>query len=211
MPEFGKYISGGLGHSVYEDAKDPQWLLKRPTNFRLLFEENFEGTAKDIALATQLFGEFIPPTTIEKDAECGYVIHQRRVHNARPLTVADISAQPNLQAELAELLRLNAEAQQQSNASLDLYGFAGLYRSAKHSVVRRMFWLLGQRPPRQKPELANILVGSLEEGKKKTDHVYAVDCSLLHLNAQSTLEYARANTLFRLHKTMLKQQFGLPL
>ncbi len=214
MPEFGKRISGGLGHSVFEHAADPNRIVKAPTLFRRLFEAGYRETAEDVSFMREHFAPWIPETTVHPDDQYGYVIEQTRLQDPHHVTATKLLEHEAVLESLRQLLDQNRAMMSRYGVSIDTYGFFGLLRSVQHGVVRRVRKQCQQilrtpvLPRATQPELANVLIGHTTAVPEP--HAFVVDCSLLHLNRKG-LEGARSRTLLAIHNAMLKRQFGLEI
>ena len=213
MSDLGRKIAGGLGHHVYEHAHDEKVLVKVPTVFRRVVEKaGYSQTAEDLAFVHEHFGRWLPPTAIEPSEQTRYRILQARVESPERISAALLGDHQHLQEEMLMLLDQNRSVLGRHGKSLDLYGFAGLMHGVRHAAERRIRVLMALPAPTQKPILANVLSGTLT-GAPDADAsgLYAVDFSLLHKHEGSTLERIRSELLLKLHRLMLRRQFGMEL
>jgi hypothetical protein len=229
--ELGPQISEGSGHKVYLDAQNPGKLVKIP-------KSHFPGISlydqaqRDLDLALEHFGPWIPETNIYPDSQQGYVIHQRKVSNAEHITPAHLESFVILDA-LEEILEANRKAIRDANVGIDIIGYEGsakcfLYnfrryrntpldilvitpslrvaQTTSNSVPQKCleWW----QDPELTPEITNLLLGVRGNVAQQ---VAFVDLSLLHFQSSSPFERFRATFLHSWNSFFLEKNFKISL
>lgn len=230
----GKQIAEGAGHKVYEHESAPTLLVKIPKPGMTCIP--FDDMESDLNIARERFGNWLAKTEIEKDSDGSYIIVQEKVEHAKHITPKDLERK-EIRQQIEEILKTNRHSLQQDGVGLD---FIGLEGSAKCVLSNQKKWkggavdkwlitpilkgalLLKQLFPKLlipeqvldwwndealTSEITNIIIGE-KEGR---EHVYIVDPSLVHNNAESRKEKVRTAILQLWNRRFLKKNFDLDL
>lgn len=197
-------LSEGADHIVYFDEKKPGVVAKVPKKPRSL-----SSVQRDLNLAQEFLGEFLPPTLINVTAGA-YEIEQRRIVDAQALTMEALGRSV-VRKQFADLLSANTVAAVSSaRVSYDFFGLEGgakslltLFQGHKGRAIDKLLVTPGLRaglglkraglfplmPSKAmkwwheeglQPQMANVVLGRDAHGNEK---LYVVDIALLYLDS----------------------------